>query len=1319
MLLILSSVKIYSQDIIGEGTSGDPYVLFNIQDVDSIRYLGLDKYYLLSNKINADGFSWTPIGDLSTPFTGTLDGRMQRIVNLNMTQKNSDSDIGLFGNVSSTATIRRLVLSNCSITYSGRTDNVGFIAGVTSGSSDSIWVINSKINITSASTSLVIMGLVFGHAQNSAIIEYCGAYQDSLIWEGSVSNQPYIGGFAGLGVNIKFSFVSDVYLNLNRVGYMGTFGGFLGSDGGSSTDTTFANTTLVTPSGFCGGYGAFISSAGTNRQSYAATNSDSASVFGSWSYETDESFTGNYYDSTLTNGTAYRLSGSGGSAPTPLTTAQMKDTLNYSGWDFTNVWIVDENGLINDGYPYLRSAPIPAPDALPGYTYLFFHVEDYKPLNVYMYNDTLKIFWETNADYLNIYLMDSLIAGNVKGTEEYYPLIIKGSILDMVVDNLGYLKLVGYVGVGIELDSVITRRSLTTLDLYSGSQTDSSVYTISNDTAYIYNARAFLELGRRYSDLIFVLMKDLDFTDFGNIKDFEDGSLLPEMFYYQIKRIFSNNNKRKIIKGLRLTYDDAFYAKDDKKHPKIVSFLNGRRGKELGRIKDIIFLDCEMNINLQSYGTHQLYHDEWLFNDNVFLNGYRLIDVLIKESSINANIDTVKLPFDLSFTHDMLLFYSPGITGFEEDTVNVNINYWDLLEMSYYLDYDGIYKSYENGQRWHSDFSFLGSPIFSFGTYINDNCELNVDIGAKINFDSDITIPPERKNLYEITVCYTDKWYIPTHTVGHQRDNYFGGKINFNADTTSGWEWYKDGDDYDDKDVTIALNFPRSTQFAEIVDGKLHYGETARNILNIDLELNGINTDYYCPVYNTGHADDENWDKWVFFNTDFIDTTRFLSEIKSSIRYTQKGFYNDFVLDNLALNASSMSNKTNFINQSYSLSKEAAWNFVYGDYWRFNDFFNKPHIIGMNGVADSLYRFNDGYNKAVSDSISIILNKNYNPATGQSGVIKIDSVYYNTNKTEIIINYRTRYVDSVKIYWANKNDISGLDTSFHYIGYQKILKDTLYWDSSSYTWKLSNLYKVNTQNYIKIIEFVQYSDTSFSVQKLPKSRYKTESLFYKYSASFTCSWLKYGVLADAYNKVYSYRIIDPACGWNPSAKKREYITKTMFPYNAPGDTLALDIYESALLSDISEYYCNNTGIGYDLRWDSFWYLKGGTFDCTFPTNRDSAYTYDNVKYTIDNSDYADSSKSYLIATYLPTGETTKYYTSNFRFSEFGSSSTDIGIIYPNSISRDPVFFFSAIDWYAGYIPANDTFPIESKKLSLRNMFRGIYPNAIIEITPKY
>jgi len=56
--------------------------------------------------------------------------------------------------------------------------------------------------------------------------------------------------------------------------------------------------------------------------------------------------TNGFWDTETSTGFNSSPSGTG------LTTAQMKDSSNYTGWDFTTVWAI--NSAINDGYPYLQ-----------------------------------------------------------------------------------------------------------------------------------------------------------------------------------------------------------------------------------------------------------------------------------------------------------------------------------------------------------------------------------------------------------------------------------------------------------------------------------------------------------------------------------------------------------------------------------------------------------------------------------------------------------------------------------------------------------------------------------------------------------------------------------------------------------------------------------------------------------------------------------------------------------------------------------------------------------------------------------------------------
>lgn len=54
-----------------------------------------------------------------------------------------------------------------------------------------------------------------------------------------------------------------------------------------------------------------------------------------------------YYDTDVAGGTDT----TGGSYPKG--SAAMKMQINYSGWDFDNIWGIDED--VDDGYPYLQT----------------------------------------------------------------------------------------------------------------------------------------------------------------------------------------------------------------------------------------------------------------------------------------------------------------------------------------------------------------------------------------------------------------------------------------------------------------------------------------------------------------------------------------------------------------------------------------------------------------------------------------------------------------------------------------------------------------------------------------------------------------------------------------------------------------------------------------------------------------------------------------------------------------------------------------------------------------------------------------------------
>ncbi len=89
----------------------------------------LGKTIKLAANLNLSGYdSWTPIGTIDNPFSGTFDGNFYTISNMTINSTGANY-VGLFGNV--TGSVSNLVLSNVNVTGN---ENVGAVAGQSLGS---------------------------------------------------------------------------------------------------------------------------------------------------------------------------------------------------------------------------------------------------------------------------------------------------------------------------------------------------------------------------------------------------------------------------------------------------------------------------------------------------------------------------------------------------------------------------------------------------------------------------------------------------------------------------------------------------------------------------------------------------------------------------------------------------------------------------------------------------------------------------------------------------------------------------------------------------------------------------------------------------------------------------------------------------------------------------------------------------------------------------------------------------------------------------------------------------------------------------------
>ncbi|MDR0763598.1 MAG: hypothetical protein LBF01_03785, partial [Bacteroidales bacterium] len=160
---------------IGTGTEEDPYQIYTVAQLDSVRY-HLDRHYILMADLNLSKYSsWIPIGDTLNPFTGTFNGNGHIIRELNVLDMDSDHT-GLFGSVSG-ATIERLGVYG---TVHGGT----YVGGIT------------------------------GSAYNNSVL-------NEVFFDGSVIGTAYVGGIVGdmgLAVVENAYHVGTVYGTASRIG---------------------------------------------------------------------------------------------------------------------------------------------------------------------------------------------------------------------------------------------------------------------------------------------------------------------------------------------------------------------------------------------------------------------------------------------------------------------------------------------------------------------------------------------------------------------------------------------------------------------------------------------------------------------------------------------------------------------------------------------------------------------------------------------------------------------------------------------------------------------------------------------------------------------------------------------------------------------------------------------------------------------------------------------------------------------------------------------------------------------------------------------
>jgi hypothetical protein len=294
----------------GDGTEGNPYQISTAGELDNLRYhLGEpDQYFMLTNDVDlAAAFSnevsgWEPIGTVEAPFAGTLDGNGHVISNLFINRMGLDN-VGLFGVLDDGARISNVGMNEV---YVVGGSNVGGLVGESFGIIDRAY---GSGQVFGSEDGECIGGLVGLNHTGDVTQSYATA---------SVTGFKNVGGLVGMNDNgcIQDGYATGIVPGIDVIG------GLVGLARGGIIQRSYA----------------------TGRVMIYQEGGDQGGLVGV--SENDPTITDSYWNTE----TSLQEQSAGG---TGLSTAQMRESASYPGWEFSegNVW--NRADGLNGGYPYL------------------------------------------------------------------------------------------------------------------------------------------------------------------------------------------------------------------------------------------------------------------------------------------------------------------------------------------------------------------------------------------------------------------------------------------------------------------------------------------------------------------------------------------------------------------------------------------------------------------------------------------------------------------------------------------------------------------------------------------------------------------------------------------------------------------------------------------------------------------------------------------------------------------------------------------------------------------------------------------------------
>jgi hypothetical protein len=345
------NVARYYMQMDAEQPGGQSYKYVEIctaEDLYNMRYSLANKFCLGADIDLTAYANWPPIGTVSAPFTGELNGMGHTITALTIRNETDDHQ-GLFGYCEG-ARLEDISLDGVSLTI-GTNQEIGSLCGyMSSGTIKSVHVINAT-NIQSITAGY--LGGILG-AGDHMVIEDC-TFNGSLVgdyWLGGIAGRLFDGdnrvrrcsstGFitaqtalgkewnGGILGELDTGLIEDCRSDILFMGYE-AMGGIAGCLCGAK-DNAIARCHFVGTMVYLG------EAVGEDQFIGGILGEDE-----NWDTRGDTVVTNSFWDSEASGAT---LSHGG----TGKTTANMKKQATFTGWDFTNTWTITEDTT----YPTLR-----------------------------------------------------------------------------------------------------------------------------------------------------------------------------------------------------------------------------------------------------------------------------------------------------------------------------------------------------------------------------------------------------------------------------------------------------------------------------------------------------------------------------------------------------------------------------------------------------------------------------------------------------------------------------------------------------------------------------------------------------------------------------------------------------------------------------------------------------------------------------------------------------------------------------------------------------------------------------------------------------